>query len=95
VAKTTSGAAHSFCCMLAGQQESAMFGIEWLRYGALVERETSASMLETDAIASAKRRAAEVAARHPERRPDSFRLTDAAGNVFGVFPIDGRGDDVH
>jgi hypothetical protein len=72
-----------------------MFGIEWLRYGALVEKETSASMLESDAIASAKRRAAEIAARHPQRRPDSFRLTDATGKVFGVFPISGWGDDVH
>jgi hypothetical protein len=72
-----------------------MFGIEWLRHGALVEKETSASILEADAIASARRRATEVAGRHPERRPDSFRLTDATGKVVGVFPVHGRGDDVH
>jgi hypothetical protein len=72
-----------------------MFGIEWLRHGALVEKETSASILEADAIASARRRATEVAARHPGRRPDSFRLTDATGKVFGVFPLHGPGDDVH
>jgi len=45
--------------------------------------------------ANARSRAAEVAARHPKRRPDSFRLTDATGKVFGVFPIYARGDDVH
>jgi hypothetical protein len=24
-----------------------------------------------------------------------FRLTDATGKVVGVFPVHGRGDDVH
>jgi hypothetical protein len=80
--------------MLAGKQESTMFGIEWLRHGALVEKETSASILEADAIASARSRATKVAARHPDRRPDSLRLTDATGKVIGVFQIYGRGDDV-
>jgi hypothetical protein len=28
--------------------------------------------------------------RHPGREPDSFRLTDASGKIFGVFPIDQR-----
>ena len=69
-----------------------MFGIEWLRHGALVEKETSASILEADAIASARRRATEVAGRHPERRPSSDGCT---GKVVGVFPVHGRGDDVH
>jgi hypothetical protein len=50
---------------------------------------------EAQAVANARSRAAEVAVRHPKRRPDSFRLTDATGKVFGVFPIYARGDDVH
>jgi hypothetical protein len=73
-----------------------MFGIEWLRDGMLVDKDTTVSGGEAEAVANARSRAAEVAARHPKRRqPDSFRLTDAAGNVFGVFPIHARGDDVY
>ena len=72
-----------------------MFGIEWLRNGRLVDKDTTVSAGEVEAVSNARSRAAEVAARHPKRRPDSFRLTDATGRVFGVYPIHARGDDVH
>ena len=72
-----------------------MFGIEWLRNGMLVDKGSIALADEAAAVANARSRAAEVAARHPKRRPDSFRLTDATGTVFGVYPIHARGDDVH
>jgi hypothetical protein len=75
---------------------TSMFGIEWLRNGMLVDRDTTVSAGEAEAVANARSRATEVAARHPKRRqPDSFRLTDAAGKVFGVFSISAQGDDVH
>ena len=63
-----------------------MFGIEWLSRGILIDKDVTVVMSEAEAIASAHSRAVEVAKRHPERRPDSFRLTDATGRVFGVFP---------
>jgi hypothetical protein len=72
-----------------------MFGIEWLRNGMLVDKDSTVLADEAEAVANARSRAAEVVARHPERRPDSFRLTDATGKVVGVFPVHGRGDDVH
>jgi hypothetical protein len=73
----------------------SMFGIEWLRNGVLVAKDSTVVADEAEAVANARSRAPEVAARHPKRRPDSFRLTDATGKVFGVFPIYARGDDVH
>jgi hypothetical protein len=72
-----------------------MFGIEWLSDGVLVDKDSTVSVGEVEAVANARSRAAEVAARHRKRRPDSFRLTDATGKVFGVFPIYEQGDDVH
>jgi hypothetical protein len=67
-----------------------MFGIDWLRGGVPVDKETSVLMNEAEVIAGAKRRANEMTKRHPGREPDSFRLTDASGRIFGVFPIDYR-----
>ena len=64
-----------------------MFGIEWLRRGVPIEKETSVLTSEPEAIAVAQSRARFVAKRHPEREPDSFRLTDATGKILGVFPI--------
>jgi hypothetical protein len=72
-----------------------MFGIEWLRKGVPVDKETSASTGEAEAVDSARGRAIEVARRHPGREPDCYRLTDATGEVLGVFPINRRGEDVH
>jgi len=63
--------------------------------GSLVAKDSTVVADEAEAVANARSRAPEVAARHPKRRPDSFRLTDATGKVFGVFPIYERGDDVH
>jgi hypothetical protein len=45
-----------------------MFGIEWLRNGMLVDKDTTVSAGEVDAVVNARSRAAEVAARHPKRR---------------------------
>jgi hypothetical protein len=64
-----------------------MFEIDWLRNGVPVDWETSV-LSESEAVAAAKSRAIDVAKRHPLREPDSFRLTDAAGRVVGVFLID-------
>jgi hypothetical protein len=64
-----------------------MFGIDWLRGGVPVEKETSILTNEAEVIAGAKTRAADVAKRHPGREPDSFRLTDATGKILGVLHI--------
>jgi hypothetical protein len=69
------------------KEEAMMFGIEWLRDGSPVERETSTAMNQAAAIASANERALDVAKSHVGREPDSFRLTDATGRVLGVYPI--------
>jgi hypothetical protein len=66
-----------------------MFGIDWLRRGVPVDRETSILTSEAEVIAGAKLRAKEIAKRHPGREPDSFRLRGATGRIFGVFPIRG------
>ena len=73
----------SFCWKL----ETAMFGIEWLRNGVPVDKETSTLASAAEAIVSAKGRQQLVADRHPEREPDSFRVTDATGKILGVFRI--------
>jgi hypothetical protein len=67
-----------------------MFGIEWLKNGSPVERETSALADQEKVIESARTRAGDVAKRLPGREPDSFRLTDATGKELGVFPIGKR-----
>jgi hypothetical protein len=64
-----------------------MFGIEWLRAGSSVEKETSVLPDQASVIASAQRRATDVARRLPRREPDSFRLTDVTGKLLGNFPI--------
>ena len=64
-----------------------MFGIEWLRNGVPVDKETSVLTSAAEAIAAAKSRRRLVADRNPEREPDSFRLTDATGKILGVFPV--------
>jgi hypothetical protein len=64
-----------------------LFAIDWLSRGVPVERETSV-LTDLDAVvALTHSRAPDVAMRHPGREPDSFRLTDATGLVFGVFPV--------
>ena len=64
-----------------------MFGIEWLRNGVPVDKETSVLTSAAAATAAAKSRWRLVSNRHPEREPDSFRLTDATGKIIGVFSI--------
>jgi hypothetical protein len=64
-----------------------MFGIEWLRSGSPVEKETSVLTSEAEVVAGAKSRARDMVKRHPGQEPDSFRLTDATGKIVGVFPI--------
>jgi hypothetical protein len=69
------------------RKETALFAIDWLGGGVLVERETCILAAEDEAIAAAKTRAHDVGRRHPERQPDSFRLTDATGTILGIFPV--------
>ena len=64
-----------------------MFGIDWLRTGIPIEKETSVLTDEAEAIAAAKSRAADVSRKHPGREPDSFRLTDETGRILGVFQV--------
>jgi hypothetical protein len=64
-----------------------LFAIDWLRGGILVEREACVLTTKDEAIAAAKTRAHDVARRHPEQEPDSFRLTDATGTILGIFPF--------
>jgi hypothetical protein len=64
-----------------------VFGVDWLRRGIPIEKETSVLKDEAAAIVAARTRARDVAKRHPGREPDSFRLTDATGRILGVFPV--------
>jgi hypothetical protein len=64
-----------------------MFGIEWLKDGSVVDRETSVLKTESEVIASAYARAPEVAARLLGHEPDGFRLKDASGNDLGVHSL--------
>jgi hypothetical protein len=64
-----------------------MFGIEWLKGQSVVEREVSALREQAEVIASAKRRAPDVASNHPGNEPDRFRLNDATGKEIGIFPL--------
>jgi hypothetical protein len=62
-----------------------VFGIDWLRNGIPIAKETSVLQDQADAVAEAMRRAAYVMERHPGSEPDSFRLTDPTGRIRGVF----------
>jgi hypothetical protein len=71
-----------------------LFGIDWLRNGIPIAKETSilddeAEALddEAEAVAEARHRTAHVVQRHPGREPDCFRLTDASGRIRGVFSL--------
>jgi hypothetical protein len=67
-----------------------MFGIDWLREGVPVGKEASVLTDEAEVVAGARGRArAMIDRQHPGREPDSFRLTDASGKIFGVFPTIG------
>jgi hypothetical protein len=78
---------HPVCKRDLLTRSKPLFAIDWLSRGILVERETSV-LTDVDAvIALTGSRAPEVAMRHPGREPDSFRLTDATGLIFGVFPV--------
>lgn len=69
-----------------------MFGIEWLRNGAVVDRETSLLQTVEEVKETVRLRAVSLSIRLRDREPDSFRLKDASGNVIGVYSIDGRSD---
>jgi hypothetical protein len=58
--------------------------------GVPVDKEASVLTNEAEVVAGARARARGMIDRHPGREPDSFRLTDASGKIFGVFPIDQR-----
>jgi hypothetical protein len=62
-----------------------VFGIDWLRNGIPIEKETSVLQGQAEAVAEAMRRSVDVLERHPGSEPDSFRLTDPTGRICGVF----------
>jgi hypothetical protein len=62
-----------------------VFGIDWLRNGIPIAKDTSVLQDEAEAVAEAMRRAVYVVQRHPGSEPDSFRLTDPTGRICGVF----------
>jgi hypothetical protein len=64
-----------------------VFSIDWRRGAIPVEREICVLATRDEAIAAAKTRALDVAKRHSGREPDSFRLTDATGNILAIVPI--------
>jgi hypothetical protein len=64
-----------------------LFGIDWLRNGIPIAKETSVLEDEAEAVADAKRRAAHAVQQHPGNEPDSFRLTDPTGRICGVFVL--------
>jgi hypothetical protein len=66
-----------------------VFGIEWLREGRVVEKETSVLTTQSEVIASARERAPEVVARLRGREPDSFRLRSANHAQLGTYPLRG------
>jgi hypothetical protein len=70
----------------AATEETALFAIDWLRRGILVEKEISVLTSAAEAIAAAKLRAHDVARRHPGQEPDTFRLIDATGKILADFP---------
>jgi hypothetical protein len=62
-----------------------VFGIDWLRNGIPIAKETSVLQDQAEAVAEAMRRSVDVVERHPGSEPDSFRLTDPTGRICGVF----------
>ena len=64
-----------------------MFGVEWLRNGNVVDRETSVLKTDSEVIENAYARAPEVAARLIGHEPNDFRLKDASGNDLSVHSL--------
>jgi hypothetical protein len=72
--------------MVAAQHHS--FGIDWLRDGVLVGKDTVIAPNADEAIVLARIREARVrSARRREHRPNRFRLSDASGKILGSFQI--------
>jgi hypothetical protein len=69
-----------------------MFGIELLRHGSILGRETAITGTLEDAIAIALERTRSIRSIHPERAADSFRVTDASGKLLGVYELDRAAD---
>jgi hypothetical protein len=64
-----------------------VFGIDWLRTGIPVAKETSVLEAEAEVVADARRRAPDLVKRHPGREPDGFRLADATVGFVECFPF--------
>jgi hypothetical protein len=65
-----------------------LFGVHWLRNGVLVQKDAVAATNADGALAIVREREPRMLSlRRRERRPDSFRLTDATGAIVGVFRI--------
>jgi hypothetical protein len=74
-----------WCYRLLEMTRAFVFGIDWLRNGIPIAKETSVLQDEAEAVAEAMGRAAYVVELHPDNEPDSFRLTDPTGRICGVF----------
>ena len=61
-----------------------MFGVDWLRRGSPIERETIGGKDQTEAVAKCRKNAAAIAKRIA-RQPDSFRLWDSSGKLLRRF----------
>ena len=64
-----------------------MFRIHWLRGRTLVEKDTSDLTVLAEVVATARRGAREVGARHPGNAPDSFKVFDGAGKEMGQYTL--------
>jgi hypothetical protein len=65
----------------------AMFAIEWLHDGAVVDRDLSMSESLGEVMKSAESRAVSLSIRLRERAPDSFRLKNDSDNVIGIYCV--------
>jgi hypothetical protein len=70
-----------------GRKAIVMFGIEWLKDGSVVDRETSVLETAAQVIENAYARAPEVAARLIGHEPDGFRVKDPSGKDLGVHSL--------
>jgi hypothetical protein len=66
-----------------------MYAIEWLKDGAVVDRETSILLHEADVVRKTSLRHYLVVQRLNGQEPDSFRVTNQFGEEIGVFKADG------
>jgi hypothetical protein len=68
--------------------KARVFGVDWLRNGMLVRKDAvAADDLDEAAAVVREREPRMLSVRRSERRPDSFRLIDAAAKILGTFRV--------